>query len=312
MTGSGMGCPDWPQCFGLTIPPTEEAQVRWQPSSEYRAGRMILERDSLWTAPADHLSGTSFTADRDSGLWQHYTRHDYAHFNPFHTWVEFINRLLGAFAGLPALLLVALAAILAVRHGQWRPLLPAAGALLALGFVAWLGKRVVDGNLIPGSITLHMLGAIAILGLQLAALRAAGAPAPRLHSSSKIWIAVATVITLVQLVFGTQVREAVDHLVHEGVARADWLERLPDWWKGHRTAFWAVLAAHTAWLWPGIKSGRPTRWEWTVIALLSAQFLTGLAFGMLGMPAAAQPIHLILAVGLVLTDGWLLGAKPLR
>ena len=312
MTGSGMGCPDWPQCFGLTIPPTHEAQVRWQPEAEYGAGRMILEHDSLWTAPADHLSGTSFDADRSSGLWQHYTRHDYAHFNPFHTWVEFINRLLGAFAGLPALLLVALTALLGFRHGQWRPLLPALGALLALGFVAWLGKKVVDGNLIPGSITLHMMGALAILGLQLAVLKASGAAAPRLHSSSKTWIAIAVLITVAQLVFGTQVREAVDHLVHEGVARSEWLERLPDWWKGHRTAFWAVLAVHGAWLWPGIKSGRPTPWEWAVIGLLAAQFITGMAFGMLGMPAAAQPIHLILAVGLVLTDGWLLGAKPLR
>ena len=312
MTGSGMGCPDWPQCFGLTIPPTHASQVHWQPDTEYGQGRMILERDSLWIAPARHLSGSSFDADRDTGLWTHYTRHDYAHFDPFHTWVEFINRLLGAFAGLPALLLIGLSLIAGIRHRLWKPLWPALGALLALGFVAWLGKKVVDGNLIPGSITWHMLGAIAILGLQLLTLRQAGAPAPVVNARHRAWIWVAAGITLAQLVFGTQVREAVDHLVHGGIARAEWLEQLPAWWKGHRTAFWGVLAAHLAWLWPGLKTGRTTRWEWTVIALLVAQFATGLAFGVLGMPAAAQPLHLVLAVGLVLTDGWLLGSVPRR
>lgn len=312
MTGSGMGCPDWPQCFGLTIPPTDEAQVRWQPGEDYGAGRMILERDSLWTAPSDHLSGATFDADRNSGLWQHYTRHDYAHFNPFHTWVEFINRLLGAFAGLPALMLVALTLILGIRHGRWRPLVPAFAALISLGFVAWLGKKVVDGNLIPGSITLHMIGALAILGFQLATLRSAGAPSPRIHKVSRTWLILAVLVTLAQLVFGTQVREAVDHLAHAGINRADWLDSLPSWWTGHRTAFWAVLGVHLAWLWPGLRSGSPTRWEWVAVVLLAAQFATGLAFGLLGMPAAAQPLHLLLAVGLVLTDGWLLGSRPLE
>ena len=43
---------------------------------------------------------------------------------------------------------------------------------------------------------------------------------------------------------------------------------------------------------------------------LAGQFATGLAFGWLGMPAAARPLHPGLAVGLVLTDSWLLGAGP--
>ena len=113
--------------------------------------------------------------------------------------MEFINRLLGAFAGLPALLLVGLSLLAGIRHRWWQPLVPALGALLALGFVAWLGKKVVDGNLIPGSITLHMLGALAILGLQLVTLRAAGATAP-LVQQVKRWIWGAT-FGACQLVF---------------------------------------------------------------------------------------------------------------
>ena len=42
MTGSGMGCPDWPKCFGYLIPPTTKKDVFWQSNFNYKKGVMIL------------------------------------------------------------------------------------------------------------------------------------------------------------------------------------------------------------------------------------------------------------------------------
>ncbi len=310
MTGSGMGCPDWPKCFGLMIPPTEASEVTWQSGASYDSGRMLLQNDTLWVAQVDLVS-RDFETERSHGKWLAYDKHDYAIFNPLHTWVEFINRLLGALTGIPALLLLAWTFWRGIRTRHWRPFAWAVVHLFWLGLVAWLGKKVVDGNLIPFSITIHMLGAMAIL-VSLAGLLNSIWEGQTGHLRAVLprgkWIiAVALVLTLGQLVLGTQVREQVDILNHAEVLRSDWIGALPDWWKVHRSGSWLVLAVQLLWLMPlrsaegGIRSVVRL-----ASSLLAAQILTGVLFVNMGMPAWAQPIHLLLAVGLVLTNVWVL------
>ena len=87
MTGSGMGCPDWPKCFGYYIPPTEVSEIEFQPNRDYKEGQVIIVDETLKVAASNFTSSESY----DSSNWENYEKHDYAIFNPSHTWVEYIN-----------------------------------------------------------------------------------------------------------------------------------------------------------------------------------------------------------------------------
>jgi cytochrome c oxidase assembly protein subunit 15 len=67
---------------------------------EYDKGQVIIKEEALLVAKNDFISKSSF----DSNNWEKYTKHDYAIFNPIHTWVEYINRLLGALAGIACII----------------------------------------------------------------------------------------------------------------------------------------------------------------------------------------------------------------
>ena len=157
MTGSGMGCPDWPKCFGYWVPPTERTQLDWKPNHLYLKGQVIILDEELRVAKSDFNSRFDYNPKN----WGFYTQHDYALFNPYHTWIEYLNRLLGAFAGL-AFLGMTVQSFLLKKKKKITPIISFL-ILMAMVFQAWLGKTVVDSNLLPYRITIHMVMALLIV-----------------------------------------------------------------------------------------------------------------------------------------------------
>jgi cytochrome c oxidase assembly protein subunit 15 len=291
MTGSGMGCPDWPKCFGYIIPPTEQSQLEWTPNREFKKGQIIIVNQSLQVAQSDFTTGATFNQSH----WEPYTKHDYALFNPFHTWVEYINRLFGALSGLPMLALVFLS-LFYIRK-NWRYFVLSTAGLFMLGFEAWLGKLVVDGNLIPGSITIHMMGALLLVALMLILrgllIKEQFAPV-QMTSKFKVLLLVALLFTLIQTVLGTQVREQIDHLNEAGMARSSWIENLNWQFYVHRTFSLAILGLNV-WLWRNnTQYQRGVKEMWPVLLLIIIEIGLGVFLNYLDVPKFAQPTHLLL------------------
>ncbi|MBT5148348.1 MAG: heme A synthase [Flavobacteriales bacterium] len=295
MTGSGMGCPDWPKCFGLLIPPTSEDQIKWSGGVEYSEGVMVIERDTLWVSIEDHLS---FGEEFESTYWEPYAKHNYARFNVVHTWIEYLNRLTGALSGIPVIILF----FLSIRSRRRIPIILASATVASVLFVSWLGKLVVEGNLIPFSITVHMVSALAILVLLVGLIQHLEGTKTLIRKATRNWIFISLLIAFMQLVFGTQVREAVDLALESNISRANLIDSLPGWWVLHRSAVWAIIAIHLMWAIPMLKNENFRNYAQITIAILLGQTLTGLLFTQMGFPAFAQPIHIILGFALVLID----------
>ncbi|MEY3399168.1 MAG: hypothetical protein RL220_1762, partial [Bacteroidota bacterium] len=202
MSGSGMGCPDWPKCYGHLIPPTESQQLEFRPDVQFEKGKMIILNDTLWVANETFTSGLSF----DRANWHKYPKHDYAIFNATHTWTEYINRLIGALSGAPVFLLFVLSVIWMVRRRDVLTFLLAGLTLFMLGFEAWLGKLVVDGNLKSGSITYHMLGSISIVFLLLYIRhRFAPVSSPEMTDrKARASVIIFFMLIIIQILIGTQ------------------------------------------------------------------------------------------------------------
>ena len=293
MTGSGMGCPDWPKCFGYYIPPTHAEQLAWKPNTDFKKGNVIIDQDRLLVAVTTFTSTNTFNPN----LWEPYTKHDYAHFNATHTWIEFINRLLGALSGLSILILFGYS----LKWWRKKPIIFIFSLLSLLGilFQAWLGKTVVDSNLLPLKISLHMLMALLLVGFLLVIRVASKSFGLSRLPSKKIRVLLYStfVITLIQVVLGIQVRQYVDVQIDR------WGYDLPQFWLAapeltfyvHRSLSLMVIAANALlFIWV-IKDNIERIFIKRILWLVGGEVALGIAMYYFDFPFASQPLHLVLA-----------------
>ncbi|MCF0051171.1 COX15/CtaA family protein [Dyadobacter sp. LJ53] len=274
-TGAGMGCPDWPRCFGRWVPPTEISQL-----------------------PANYkeLYGAKLKGEIE--------------FNPVKTWIEYVNRLLGAFTGV-MIFLTLLASIPFLRSGNKRIFYYSLSAFILVGFQGWLGAKVVSFELLPIVVTLHMLLAIVIvfLLLYLFTWSAYAGNILQLKESSKkaiggIGVLVIT-LSLIQILLGTQVREAMDEAIMRlGYgARSEWIDELGFNFYIHRSFSIFVFVINLYWVNTILKAeGRESvagKIATACFWILILEIGTGIIMAYFGVPPFAQPLHLTLAILLI-------------
>ncbi len=293
MTGSGMGCPDWPKCFGYYIPPTEASDLNWKADSEYFKGQVISYNEQLLVAQ-DHFSSRD---DFSANNWASYEEHDFVEINVTKTWVEYINRLLGALAGL-SLLVMTVFSLFRWKHDK-RLTFFSLISLVLIGFQAWLGATVVYSVLAPIRITLHMLVAFIILGVLLYLYRLAKGEKDQHCSTSKLFnqlIIAALGMTLVQVILGTQVRQFVDEQLESGIGGKENILSDPEVSFYIHRSFSIVIFLVNAGIW-WIKSRNRLEYQlpnW-ILFIISLEIITGIAMYYFAFPFGTQALHLIFA-----------------
>lgn len=255
--GAGLGCPDWPQCFGMWIPPTSAAELPPQ--------------------------------------------YDASLFNPVHTWLEYINRLVGVLIGF----LITLTFLFSFRYRKEDPVVTvASGVAFVLVLVqGWLGGQVVRSGLSAGMITIHMILAMIIVNTLLyASFRAMNERlSTRLKPSTRKRLltisGVILFVTMAQLIIGTQVRETVDVAKNVlDLPREQWIDPTDLLYRFHRSFSWLIVLLSGYLVYENRKLTAPkhlVKIGYVIFALIILQMFIGLGMERLNIPGFLQMLHLV-------------------
>lgn len=263
-SGAGLGCPDWPKCFGVWIPPTHVADLPpgWDPA--------LFNPVHTWTEYVNRLIGVviGLLITATLALSFRHARKDPA--IPIASFGAFVLVLFQAWLG-GQVVKSGLAGGMITLH-----MMLAMVIVNLLLFATWRGWRH----------RLHI------------------PLAPLVRRRWILLMAALLGLTLLQMVLGTQVRETVDAVKNGplDVDRSMWLNAESAIYIIHRSFSWLVLLLTGAYWW--FRRGVPAPvWlkrtgTWIILMVLS-QIVFGVGMERFGMPGALQVLHLITASILV-------------
>jgi len=263
-SGAGLGCPDWPKCFGQWIPPfsVSELPSGFDPS-QFNAIKM-------WTEYINRIIGVliGLLIIATSLLSLRYRKDK------------------------PSITVTSFAALVLVIVQGWL-----GGQVVRSGLQDW----IITIHMLLAMVIVSLLvfatfkAFVDHLNLQMD---------EKVRKHVLYFTLIMLVASLFQMLLGTQVREAIDMVVkmNPGLPREQWLERVGFIDHFHRTTSWSllILAIYKAWF----LSKHPINTAMMktaagIILMVFLQVLLGIGLAYLGMPAAFQVLHLFIAALLV-------------
>ncbi|TWR26539.1 heme A synthase [Mucilaginibacter pallidiroseus] len=295
-SGSGMGCPDWPKCFGRYIPPTNASELPKDYKEVYVAKRMAKNQKFARMLNALGYDQLAARIRNDRSILMP------EDFNGVRTWTEYLNRLVGAIVGV-FLLLTVVYSFRYLKTNGWIVFLSIFNLLLTF-FQAWLGSIVVSTNLVAWIVTVHMLLALAILAISITTYhmaRVMGRYKVETKPLTIILTVAVVLISLLQITFGTEVREKIDAVAShlEGGYRDSWVSRAGEIFSQHRDMAVVVLLLNI-FLYVLIRrtfnrhSIQQQLMSFTFLMIM-LQIVTGIFLSYASLPPFAQASHIVLA-----------------
>lgn len=264
-THSGMGCPDWPRCFGRWIPPMNAGQL--PPDFEKYLGKQDI----------DHS------------------------FNAFHTWVEYINRLATVVFSIAVGILIVWSYKLYFKTAKRKAFWLSVWLFVLLLAEAILGFLVVHSNLQNYSVTIHMLPIFLMAGLVIYLVHYLKGSYKINDPGLLKWNILALVLAFIQVVIGTQVRSQVDIIskTFHYEQRNLWISQMNDLMTVHEIFAGIAALACVYYFWKSLSYAKLQKNGFLLLSLLVLEIAMGFTLVNLKFPAFAQPAHLLCGVGII-------------
>jgi cytochrome c oxidase assembly protein subunit 15 len=260
-SGAGLGCPDWPRCFGTWIPPASAASL--PPGFDPAQFNPTL----MWTEYLNRVLGVTVGVailGTTVAAWRAHRRR-------------------------PRVVWPVVAALLLTGYEGWL-----GGRVVAHELAPW----IVTAHLVVALVIVQLLlwaTVESLQGDQPSVARAAADGGGRLALAT----GAVTALLLVQVAVGTQVRGTIDDALDAGTPRAEALASVGALDAAHRElAAVVTLAVVALWAWVWTRYGRHAvlvNAAHAALATAVLQVAAGMALAGLALPPPAQVAHLTIA-----------------